>query len=207
MNNNSTNSLLNKKEVQNIISIFKKNNAEIRLVGGCVRNSILKKETNDIDCAVNIKPDTIISILRKNNIKFDDFAKKYGLISTNINNLKFEIASLRKDVNQQGRHTEIIYTNDWSVDAARRDFTINAIYLTREGKIIDYFDGIRDIQNKKIKFIGEIEKRISEDYLRIFRYYRFLGIFQKPTVQDYYENILRKYLSKSFKYIFYRMFD
>ena len=201
MNNYPTDSLLNINEVNTIIRVFEKENVEIRLVGGCIRNAILNKDNREIDCAVNKEPNIIINVLKNNNIKFKDLAKKYGSIVAFINNKKFEITSLRKDINQQGRHTEILYTNNWSEDAARRDFTINAIYLTSDGKLIDYFQGLKDLEENKIKFIGDVEKRITEDFLRIFRYYRFLGIFEKPKLIEHYENILNKNLLNTFHHL------
>jgi len=199
MNKHSLVSLLNIKEVKNFINIFEKEGAELRLVGGCVRNAILNNVIKDIDCAINIHPKIVIEILRRNDFKVYDFAIRYGSITTSVNNRKFEITSLRKDINQQGRHTEVIYINDWKLDAERRDFTINSLYLTGEGKIIDYFKGVDDLNDCRIKFIGSIEKKIKEDFLRIFRYYRFLGIFKTPKIIDHYEKILHKYCSDSFR--------
>ena len=191
MNNNSLFSLLDKNEVKTIINIFKKEGIDICLVGGCVRNAILNRQINDIDCAVNAKPNFVVKILKKNNIKFKDFAIQYGLVTAFIENQKFEITSLRRDVNQQGRHTEIEYTDDWKIDAERRDFTINAIYLTSDGKLLDFFDGLKNLQECKVKFIGNIEQRVKEDFIRILRYYRFLGIFQKPKIIPNYESFLQ----------------
>ena len=111
-------------------------------------------------------------------------------------NNKFEITSLREDVNQSGRDTDVKFTKDWYKDALRRDFTMNAIYLTPSGKLYDYFDGREDIAKSQIKFIGNIETRIKEDYLRIFRFYRFLGCFEKINIFNEYENLLVKYISK-----------
>jgi tRNA nucleotidyltransferase/poly(A) polymerase len=159
MDNYSIDFLLNIEEVNKIVSIFQNEKAEIRLVGGCVRNALLNKNYKDIDCAVNIHPNDTTKILQKNNIKFQDFAKKYGSVSAFINDKKIEITSLRKDIAQKGRHTDVLYTEDWKIDADRRDFTINALYLTSEGRLIDYFDGLRDLKENKIKFIGNIEKR------------------------------------------------
>ena len=198
MKNDSIVSLLNSEEVSFFIKIFKKNSAEIKLVGGCVRDTILGKKIKDIDFAANIEPDQTIKILKYNNIKYDDYAKKYGSILAFKNNNKFEITSLRKDINQKGRDTDVIYTKDWEADAKRRDFTVNAIYLNADKKIIDFFGGINDLKNNKIKFIGDIDKRINEDYIRIFRYYRFLGIFENPNEIEKYDEIILKHLPNAF---------
>jgi len=201
MNDFLISSFLNKNEIKTIFNIFKGKDIEIRFVGGCVRNIILGREINDIDCAVNIKLNLIIEILKNKNIKFNDFAKKYGSITAFVNDKKIEITSLRKDFKQQGRHTEIIHTSDWKIDARRRDFTMNAVYLKADGSMVDYFGGIEDINKSKIKFINQIENRIKEDYLRIFRYYRFLGLFEKPIIIKGYEDMLKKYSLESFNYL------
>ena len=198
MNNYSISSLLNKQEIKTIINVFEKEGIEIRLVGGCVRDGILKRESKDIDCSVNSPPEKIIKTLKKNNFQYDDFAKKYGSIITFVNSQKFEITSLRRDINQKGRHTDIIYTDNWELDAERRDFTVNAIYLKGDGNFVDYFGGLKDLEENKIKFIGDIEKRVKEDFLRIFRYYRFLGIFEKPQIIDNYELMLHRYCNDAF---------
>ncbi len=201
MNKYSLAQLLNKDEVKTIVNIFAEKDIEIRLVGGCVRNTILDIDNKDIDCAINEEPDTVVKILKKNNIKFKDFAKQYGLITAFIKNQKFEITSLRKDFNQQGRKTDIEFTKDWEEDAKRRDFTLNALYLDSKGRLIDYFNGLKDLNDKKVKFIGDIENSINEDYLRILRYYRFLGIFEKPKVIKSYYKILNKHFKKTFQHL------
>ena len=194
-------SLLNISEVGNIINIFAKHDIELRLVGGCIRNTILQREIKDIDFAANKEPDIVINVLKKSDIHYKDFAKNFGSIIVFLNDRKFEITSLRKDINQKGRNTEVIYTKDWHEDATRRDFTMNALYLTQQGEIIDYFDGLEDLENNRIKFIGQIEKRITEDFLRIFRYYRFLGLFEYPKILDGYEKILNENFLKTFDYV------
>ena len=106
----------------------------------------------------------------------------YGYIIDYPNNKKSQITSLREDSNQLGRHTSVLFTKDWKKDAARRDFTFNALYLGEDSKLYDYYNGQEDLQAKVIKFIGEIEDRIKEDYLRIYRYVRFLGLFDLPLI-------------------------
>ena len=105
-----------------------------------------------------------------------------------LNKKKFEITTLRKDVSTDGRHANVKFTSNWEQDASRRDFTINAIYADIEGRIFDPLNGISDLQNGKIKFIGLPEERIQEDYLRILRYFRFFIQYSKT---DYDQNIIR----------------
>ena len=190
MNEKLVDQFMSKEGVQDIIKIFTKENIEISFVGGCIRDVLAGIESHDIDFAINCAPEETIRALSNNNIKFDDYGKKYGSILAIINNKKFEITSLREDVNQKGRDTDVKFTNDWFKDALRRDFTMNAMYLSPSGAIYDYFDGQRDIANQQIRFIGDVEQRIQEDYLRILRFYRFLGCFKNKKILDNYEKIL-----------------
>ena len=106
------------------------------------------------------------------NIKVIDTGISHGTVTAIINKKKFEITTLRKDVLTDGRHANVSFTKDWKQDALRRDFTMNSIYADIEGRIFDPLNGILDLKNGKIKFIGSPEKRIQEDYFRILRYFR-----------------------------------
>ncbi len=157
-------------EVKTIFKIF---NGEIRLVGGCVRDLLLDKKLSDFDFATKFLPSEIIQILANHNIKSLPTGLKHGTITAVINHKNFEITTLRKDLKTDGRHAYVEFVDDYLFDAARRDFTINALYLDSMGKVYDYFDGITDLKNKKVKFIGNANKRIEEDFLRILRFFRF----------------------------------
>ena len=183
---------MSKEGVQDIIRIFTEENIEICFVGGCIRDVLAGIRSHDIDFAINCEPKDTIRVLDKNNIEFNDYGKEYGSIQAKIENKKFEITSLREDVNQKGRDTDVKFTNDWRKDALRRDFTMNAIYLFPSGNLYDYFNGQSDIANQQIRFIGDIEQRIQEDYLRILRFYRFLGCFKNIKISDDYERVLRR---------------
>lgn len=155
--------------------------SEIRFVGGCIRKIINKEMTDDIDLATNLKPDEVCKALRKNNINYYESGIEHGTITALIEDKKFEITSLRKDVATDGRHAKVEFSLDWKEDASRRDFTINAIYADKDGNIFDPFNGKKDIEEGVINFIGECEERIKEDYLRILRYVRFyLNYSKKP---------------------------
>ena len=201
MNNYSVANLLEKYSIKRLFDIFENDAKEVRLVGGCIRDALLGKETKDIDVAANVKLDEIIKILDKHKILYENFAYRYGSIIAIIEDQKFQITTLREDINQMGRHTNIIFTNNWKKDAERRDFTANAIYLSSDGNITDYFNGQQDIANSKLQFIGNIDERIQEDFLRIFRYYRFIGIFQNPHLIDGYEETLTRYCKESYNYL------
>lgn len=163
-------------EVQKIFKIF---GSEIRLVGGCVRDLILQKSIKDFDFATSLKPQEVIKILKKYQITAIPTGLKYGTITAVLNGKNFEITTLRIDKNQQGRACEVEFTDNFKADAARRDFTINAIYIDHLGKIYDYFDGIKHLKQQKLIFIGNSQERIKEDYLRIFRFFRFALQYSK----------------------------
>jgi len=184
------------KGIAQIIELFEKEKHDIRFVGGCVRDALLGNKSSDIDFAINCDPNTTADLLIKNKIEILEYGKKYGTITAVIGKNFFEITSLRKDKNQSGRYTEVIFTKDWQQDAQRRDFTFNAINITPTGKIEDFFNGQNDIKLQKVKFIGSIEERLQEDYLRILRYFRFLGLFENPFSIDEYEEIIFKNLSQ-----------
>ncbi len=147
--------------------------SEIRYVGGCIRKIIKKDIVDDIDLATNLNPQQVCEALKNNNINYYETGKEHGTITAVVNDYRFEITTLREDVKTDGRHAEVKFSTDWKKDASRRDFTINSIYSDFEGNLFDPFNGKEDLENGIIKFIGDTEKRIKEDYLRILRYLRF----------------------------------
>ena len=151
--------------------------SEVRYVGGCVRKILNNENYDDIDLATNLDPHQIKECLIANNIKFFETGIKHGTITATIENQNFEITSLRKDIATDGRHAEVLFTKDWNEDSSRRDFTINSIYADIDGNIFDPNDGANDLKNGIVRFIGNPEKRIKEDYLRILRYLRFFSTY------------------------------
>ena len=147
--------------------------SEIRYVGGCVRKIIKKELVDDIDLATNLSPSEVTDILKKNDIDFYDTGLEHGTITVIIEENKIEITSLREDIKTDGRHAEVKFSKDWKKDALRRDFTFNAIYSDAEGNLFDPFNGKDDLESGQIKFVGNPEQRIKEDFLRIIRYLRF----------------------------------
>ncbi len=147
--------------------------SEIRYVGGCIRKVIQKEIVDDIDLATNLSPQQVCEALKKNNINYYKTGVEHGTITAVIDDYKFEITSLREDIKTDGRHAEVRFSIDWKKDASRRDFTINSIYSDIEGNLFDPFNGKEDLENGVVKFIGDPEQRIKEDYLRILRYLRF----------------------------------
>ena len=172
------------KKETNIEKIFKaiethSLGAELRYVGGCVRKILNNEQVDDIDLAANIEPIKVKEVLQKNEINFYETGIAHGTITAVIENEKYEITSLRSDVSTDGRHAKVKFTDDWCQDAERRDFTINSIYCDINGNLFDPFDGKKDLENGKVIFVGDVEKRIKEDYLRILRYIRFFSNYSK----------------------------
>ena len=142
-------------------------------VGGCVRNHLLSKKIDDIDIATIFTPNQIKKKLQNSNFKIIDTGLEHGSVTIISKEKKFELTTLRKDIKTDGRHAEIETIDSWREDSKRRDFTINAIYLSKKGKIFDPQQGIDDLKNNIIKFIGDPQTRIDEDFLRIIRFLRF----------------------------------
>jgi poly(A) polymerase len=154
------------------------------LVGGCVRKLLNKEKIDDIDIAININPEEIRNILILEKINFLETGISHGTITIIINNLKFEVTTLRKDISTDGRHADVEFISDWEIDAKRRDFTINAIYSDLSGEIYDPVSGIQDLKDGVVKFIGDPNIRIKEDYLRILRYFRFYTQYSKHNHKE-----------------------
>ena len=160
--------------------IFKKlqedipqNKIAARFVGGCVRKYLSNEKIDDIDVATILTTDQVKQKFQDTNLKVIDTGLKHGTVTLVSDDHKVEITTLRKDTKTDGRHAEVEYTDDWKQDSERRDFTINAIYLDINGKIFDPQMGKNDLKNNNVKFIGDPQKRIEEDYLRIIRFVRF----------------------------------
>ena len=186
----STKPLENIREAQIIFSYLNQigGENEVRFVGGCVRKAICGENIDDIDLATSLKPTEVKEKLNKQDIKVIDSGISHGTVTAILNNKKFEITTLRKDISTDGRHANVEFTSNWEEDASRRDFTINAIYSDIEGRIFDPLGGISDLKNGKIKFIGSADERIQEDYLRILRYFRFYTQYSKI---DHDQNIIQ----------------
>ena len=169
-------SILEQNDVAQVFDLFEtyqKNS--IYVVGGSIRDALLNREITDIDFATSLKPKTITEILNKENIKFIDVGIDHGTVTAIINERKFEITTFRNDIFTDGRHAQVSFSNSLEEDALRRDFTINAMYLDKGGNLIDPKDGKTDLENRVVRFIGNPDERIKEDYLRLLRYFRFLS--------------------------------
>ena len=151
-----------------------------RFVGGCVRDWVLERPISDIDIAVDKPPETVTKALEAADIKVVPTGLKHGTVTAIVKSRPFEITTLRRDVETDGRRAIVAFTDDWRTDAERRDFTFNALYAEPDGTIHDYFDGQTDLKAGRVRFIGDPEQRISEDRLRVLRFFRFHARFGKP---------------------------
>lgn len=153
---------------------------EARFVGGCVRDSILGLSVRDIDIATHEPPERVMKLLRAAGIKALPTGIEHGTITAVVDGEHFEITTLRLDVKTDGRRAEVAFTDDWSEDASRRDFTINALSLTEAGDLHDPFGGLDDLAAGRVRFVGDAETRITEDVLRLLRYFRFFAFYGRP---------------------------
>lgn len=162
------------KELLLLNNIFNGTHGDnLRIVGGAIRNFLLNKEISDFDLSTTFLPEQTIEILKQNNIKYFPTGIGFGTVVAVINNKIFEITTTREDIKTDGRHAEVKFTQNFEIDAKRRDFTFNALYLDFHNNLFDYFNGIEDLIKGIVRFIGNAENRIQEDYLRILRFFRF----------------------------------
>lgn len=148
----------------------------LRFVGGCVRNALWGEPVGDIDLATTLEPDAVVGALDAAKIRYVPTGIAHGTITAVIGGMPYEITSLRRDVETDGRRAVVVFTADWSEDAQRRDLTVNALYADLAGKVFDPTgQGLDDIKSRKFRFVGDAAMRVQEDYLRILRFFRFLA--------------------------------
>tara|TARA_B100001063_G_scaffold221000_1_gene226301 strand:- start:908 stop:2170 length:1263 start_codon:yes stop_codon:yes gene_type:complete len=166
---------------------FPSDKVTARFVGGCVRKYLTNDRIDDIDIATILNTEEIKEKFKDTKFKVVSTGIKHGTVTLIADNLKLELTTLRKDIKTDGRHAEVEYIDDWKLDSERRDFTINAIYLDIRGNIFDPQMGTIDLKNNNVKFIGDPQKRIEEDYLRIIRFIRFKIMYDsnvEPTTNS-----------------------
>ncbi|XP_028907696.1 CCA tRNA nucleotidyltransferase 1, mitochondrial [Ornithorhynchus anatinus] len=172
--------------LKSVAEIFVKENHEIRIAGGAVRDLLSGTPPHDVDFATTATPDQMKMMFKAAGVRLINHkGENHGTITARLHEENFEITTLRIDVMTDGRHAEVEFTTDWEKDAGRRDLTINSMFLGFDGTLYDYFNGYEDLKNKKVRFVGLPNKRIQEDYLRILRYFRFFGkIAENPDDHD-----------------------
>jgi poly(A) polymerase len=151
-----------------------------RFVGGCVRNAIVGRSITDLDIATTLTPERVVAALGARKIKSVPTGIEHGTVTAVSAGVPHEITTLRRDVSTDGRRATVAFTTDWTEDALRRDFTLNSLYAARDGTIFDPTGhGVADARAGRIVFVGEPERRLHEDYLRILRFFRFYAHFGK----------------------------
>lgn len=155
---------------------------EIRFVGGAVRDAVLDRAVNDVDATTAMPPHEVTTLLANAGIKVIPTGIEHGTVTAVVQGRPFEVTTLRRDVSTDGRHAVVAFTDDWKEDAARRDFTMNALYCDVEGNITDFFGGVEDAKAGRVRFIGDPALRISEDALRILRFFRFYAHYGRAPL-------------------------
>jgi len=168
------------EETRTVIAALTAEGAEVRFAGGCVRDSVLGRAINDIDIATHDPPDRVLALLEKAGIRAIPTGIAHGTVTAVVGQEHFEITTLRCDVESFGRHARVAFTDDWTLDAARRDLTINAMFATPEGMIYDPYEGLLDLGAGRVRFVGNPYLRIEEDVLRLLRFFRFQAYYGKP---------------------------
>jgi poly(A) polymerase len=158
--------------------------ATARFVGGCVRDTLLGRPFDEVDIATDARPEEVIALLGDAGIKAVPTGIQHGTITAVTDGNHFEITTLRQDVRTHGRHADVAYTDDWAADAARRDFTVNALFLDTDGTLFDPCGGLADLERGRMRFVGDAETRIREDVLRLLRYFRFYALYDRPPPDE-----------------------
>ncbi len=164
-----------------LFAAFEESGARLLYVGGCIRNAVMGVVATDIDLTSDAEPDQMRQIAQAHGIKVVDTGAAYGTLTFLMGGKSYEITTFRKDVTTDGRHAEVAFGTSLEEDAARRDFTMNALYAESSGHVIDPLDGLDDAKARRLRFIGEPQARIAEDYLRILRFFRFWAWYGDPV--------------------------
>ncbi len=175
---------LNEAGLQQLFTAVEERGGEARAVGGCVRDYLLGLKGGDVDVACSLPPETVMHIAEAKGWKAIPTGLAHGTVTLVLPERTVEVTTLRRDVKTDGRHAQVAYTDNFQEDAARRDFTMNALYMDFRGAITDYFDGEEDLRARRVRFIGNAGDRIREDGLRILRFFRFLATHGQPPADE-----------------------
>jgi len=167
-------------DTQRVIAALTADGATARFAGGCVRDALLNLPVSDIDIAIDRPPEETLRLLKAAGIRAVPTGLAHGTVTAVMPYRHFEITTLRRDVETDGRHAVVAFTDDWTADAMRRDLTINALFADAEGRVFDPVDGIADLGARRVRFVGDAATRIAEDVLRILRFFRFYGRYGAP---------------------------
>lgn len=169
-------------ETQALIAALTADGAEVRFVGGCVRDAVLRRPIKDVDIATHDPPQRVLALLDEAGIHAIPTGLAHGTVTAVIGKAHYEITTLREDVETFGRHARVAFTDDWVIDAARRDFTMNAMFADTQGRIYDPFGGLQDLSAGVVRFVGDPMKRLEEDVLRLLRYFRFHAHYGRTSL-------------------------
>ncbi len=175
VNLKSLTNLFENKGLQNLLAILNQDGEEARIAGGAVRNALMHESISDVDIATTCLPQEVMKRAVSAGFKAVPTGIEHGTITVVAHHVGYEVTTLRADIRSDGRRAEVVFGRDWQADAERRDFTINGLYATAEGDVIDLVGGLADIETRTLRFIGDAERRISEDHLRILRFFRFFA--------------------------------
>ena len=175
-------SWLRAPETQRVLAAVTAGGGEARIVGGAVRNTLMSRPVTDIDIATTVRPEDVLARAQAAGLSAIPTGLSHGTVTVIAGHQPFEVTTLRRDVETHGRHATVAFTEDWSSDAHRRDFTINALYCDAAGRLYDHTSGLDDLAAHRVRFIGRAEDRIAEDYLRILRFYRFTAEYAEGSI-------------------------
>lgn len=160
-----------------VLDVLDRDGEEARIVGGAVRNALIGVDVHEVDIATTAVPEEVVRRVKAAGMKAVPTGIEHGTITVVVDKHPFEVTTLRTDVETYGRHAKVAFGRDWKEDAERRDFTMNALSLTRGGTVHDYTGGLDDLAARRVRFIGDAGSRIAEDYLRILRFFRFHAVY------------------------------
>lgn len=163
--------------LQRVMALLNADGGEARVAGGAVRNALMGLAVADVDIATTLRPEMVVERAKAAGIKAVPTGFEHGTVTLVVEGRGFEVTTLRRDIETNGRHAVVEFGTDWKADAERRDLTINALYANAEGEVIDLIDGLKDIESRMVRFIGDASQRIAEDHLRILRFFRFFAYY------------------------------
>jgi poly(A) polymerase len=172
---------LNEPRLQEVMAVITRGGGEVRVAGGAVRNALLGVPIADVDLATTMLPADVMHVCKAAGFGVHPTGFEHGTVTVVNDGVPFEVTTLRRDVETDGRRAVVAFTSDWAEDALRRDFTMNAMYCDADGKIYDFTNGYVDLLRNRIRFVGDANMRIKEDYLRVLRFFRFHARFGKAA--------------------------
>lgn len=169
------------KGLQQVLACLTRADRRAYLVGGCVRNALLGLPVTDFDIATDARPDQVMALAAEAGLRTVPTGIDHGTVTVVVDTVPYEVTTFRRDVEADGRHAKVIYSTAIEEDAARRDFTMNALYMDADGRVIDPLGGLSDLRARQVRFVGLPADRIQEDYLRILRFFRFHALYGDPA--------------------------